>query len=142
MRAARLSPPPPLGGRSVLDRNRELTDSKASAASAHSAGPVPKYRLFYFGASIFRFVSDFWSIFFCLKKPLNFGSAKNGKKIKKSDLGAFLVPIWSLFGSLLAPIFSIFHDSPKTFILQQVPSETLIFTSQTLSFWKNFSIKF
>jgi hypothetical protein len=38
----RLNPPPPLGGRSVPDRNRELTDSKASAASAHSAGPVPK----------------------------------------------------------------------------------------------------
>ena len=42
MRACALNPPPPLGGRSVLDRNRELTDSKASAASAHSAGPVPK----------------------------------------------------------------------------------------------------
>ena len=82
---------------------REPTDSKASAASAHSAGPVPKYRLFYFGASIFRFFSDFWSIFFCLKKPLNFGPAQNGKKIQKYDLGAFLVPIlitfWIPFGT-------------------------------------------
>ena len=54
----------------------------------------------------------------------------------------FWIRFWSLFGSLLASIFSIFHDSPKTFILQQVPSETLIFTSQPLSFWNNFSIKF
>ena len=41
----------------------------------------------------------------------------------------------------MAPIFSIFHESPKTSILQQVSSETLVFTSQTLSFWDQFSIK-
>ena len=41
----------------------------------------------------------------------------------------------------MAPIFSIFHDSPKTFILQQVSSETLVFTSQTLSFCDQISIK-
>ena len=41
----------------------------------------------------------------------------------------------------MAPIFSIFHDSPKTSILQQVSSETLVFTSQTLPFWDQISIK-
>jgi hypothetical protein len=64
-----MSPPPPLGGRSVPNRNRELTDSKASAASAHSAGPVPKYQPFYFGDSIFRFFQIFGP-FFSVSKNL------------------------------------------------------------------------
>ena len=63
MRARALNPPPPLGGRNMPNRNRELTDSKASAASAHSAGPVPKYHLFYFRASIFRFFQIFGPFF-------------------------------------------------------------------------------
>ena len=87
----------PLGGRSVLNRNRELTDSKASAASAHSVGPVPKYRLFYFGASIFRIFQIFGPFFFCFKKTLNFGSAQNAQKYLKSDLGSFLAPILVAF---------------------------------------------
>ena len=135
-------PMPPLGGRSVPNRNRELTDSKASAASARSAGPVPKYQLFYFGASIFRFFQIFGPLFSVSKNIWILAPPKTVKNDKNLISDRFWLRFWSLCGSLLAPIFSIFHDSPKTFILQQVPSETLILTSQTLSFWNKFSIKF
>ena len=42
----------------------------------------------------------------------------------------------------MAPIFSIFHDSPKTFILQQVPSKTLISPPKPSHFGTNFRSNF
>ena len=54
----------------------------------------------------------------------------------------FWFRFWSFFGILLASIFSIFHDTPNIAILQHVPSETLIFTSQTLSILDKMSITF
>ena len=54
----------------------------------------------------------------------------------------FWLRFWSFFGILLALIFSIFHDTPNIAILQQVPSETLIFTFQILSILNKISINF
>ena len=62
--ARRVSIRRPLSGDEACQTGtRELTDSKASAASAHSAGQAPKYRPDDLRASNFRFCSDFKSIF-------------------------------------------------------------------------------
>ena len=94
-----MNPPPPLGGRSVPDRNsrtyrlqslsrlRTLCRACLKIASGRPSGL--KFPIFL----------DFSSTFFCLKKPLNFGSAQNAPKSQKSDLGAFWGPILVVFGT-------------------------------------------
>ena len=126
MRARALNPPPPLGGRSVPNRNRELTDSKASAASAHSAGPVPKYQLFYFGASIFRFFQIFGP-FFLSQKTSKFRLRPKRLKISKiwsrsvfgSDFGCFLDPCWHQFSQYFTiprkPLFCNTSPAKRSF---------------------------
>ena len=138
VRARAVNPPPPLVDQACQTRTRELTDSKASVASAHSARPVTSSGSRALRASNFRFLSDFRSSFSFAKNHLNFGSP-NAPKSQKYDLAMFLAPI-SLLVPIQAPIFSIFHDTPDIVILQQVSSKMLTFTCQTLSFWDKISI--
>jgi hypothetical protein len=143
-----LNPPPPASGEGwngVLGPPRKSCKFQKSSDSKSLYGPTFRRRPHLARVLLIVFARrflDFRSTFFFPKNRLNLGSAQNAQNLKNLISDRFWLRFWSLFGSLLAPICSIFHDSPKTFILQQVPSETLIFTSQTLSFWNNFSIKF
>ena len=140
MRARALNPPPPLGGRSVLNRNSRTCKLQSLSRLRTLCWASPKIgigRPLGLNFPIFRFGIHF----FCPKNILNFGSSQNAPKSQTSDLGAcfgsdfycFLDPFWH-------PFFSIFHNSPKTSIMQQIWSETLGLTSQILPFLEQMSI--
>ena len=138
MRARALNPPPPLGGRSVPNRNRELTVENLQTPKPqprpHTLPGQSQNINFFTSEPQFLDFFKFLVHFFLSQKPLNFSSAQNGKKFQNLISERFWLRFWSLFGPLFAPIFSIFHDTPNIAILQQVLIETLVFTSQTLSF--------
>jgi hypothetical protein len=91
--------------------------------------PPPTFSLTLVLASKVAFFLIFGPLFSFPKKHLNFGSAQNAQKSQKSDLRSFLALFLIVFWTPFGINFSIFSDSPKTSILQQVPSETLIFIS-------------
>ena len=125
-----------------MQRSLPPPHSPLPGGPAHSAGPLKSCavcRLWPPTLLIFAILDRLFADQKTHRKTTPF---RDAQKSKKSDLGAFLAPILVAFWTPFGINFSIFQDSPKTFILQQVPSETLIFTSQTLSFWNKFSIKF
>ena len=69
---------------------RELTESKASAASAHSAGPVPSSGSRALRASNFKFVFRFPVHVFLSPKPSKFRIPPNPPKISKIGSRNFL----------------------------------------------------
>ena len=94
-----MNPPPPLGGRSVPDRNSRTYRLQSLSRLRTLCRACPKIGIGKPSGLKFQIFSDFWSTFFCLKKPLNFGSAQNAPKSQKYDLGAFLVLILIVFGT-------------------------------------------
>ena len=78
MRACALNPPPPLGGRSVPDQNSRTYRLQSLSRVRTLCRASPKVSPFLLRSLTFQIFSDFWFIFSCLKKPLNFGSAQNG----------------------------------------------------------------
>ena len=119
----------------------------------------PKISIVLLRSLNFQIFSDFWSIFFCLKKPLNFGSAQNAQKSQKSDLGAFLAPIlvafWTPFGTnflnisrfpenlyfATSPQRNAHFHLPNPLILEQIFDQILMFFGSRFRtpFFRHFS---
>ena len=108
------------GGMPCQIRTREFASSKASAGSAHSAGQAPKIATGRPSGFKVQNKNRFYVNFFRLEICLNFGSSQNAPKSQKNDLRTCLTPILIICWTLVASIFSIFHNSQKTHILQKL----------------------
>ena len=120
---------------------RSLASPYLSGGTAHSAGPTqnPGNLVLWTKISDFSgFLTDFLPL---PKNTKNQAPPKTSKNHKSPALGRPGLRFSSILDGILASIFHEISNSPKPRILQQVSSESSVFTMQGLPFWHQKSIK-
>ena len=113
MRAPRFNPPPPLGGRSVPNRNSRTYRLQSLSRVRTLCRASPKIPTGRPSGLKFPIFSDFGSTFLSPKNLLNFGSFQNAPKSQKSDLEAVLAQILIVFGTPFGTHFLYISRLPE-----------------------------